>query len=116
MFKKLVITLGLLLAAGLFGFALWLWPDYVARTTTLKTLNAENVTLTDYTDVETARQLEADNYRVVLDSDNQGSKGVAAYAMKINGVEYWVELKREGNWFPRETLKRISVFQPDGSN
>ncbi|MFD1392320.1 hypothetical protein ACFQ3L_01810 [Lacticaseibacillus jixianensis] len=116
MLKKLLLGGTTVIVLVAIGFGLWLWPDFSARRTTLKTLNDPNVVLTRYTDPHTARALEADSYRVVLDSDNQGDGKTAAYAMKLNGVTYWVELTRRGSIFPRETLKKISPFDPHGGN
>ncbi|KRN25317.1 hypothetical protein [Lacticaseibacillus camelliae] len=116
MFKKLLIALSALVVLVGAGFTVALWPDHVARTTTLETLNAKGCDLTRYADPETAQALQSDNYRVVLESDDQGWAGTAAYAMRINGVSCWVELSRTGKFFPREKLVRISTYQPDGTN
>lgn len=116
MFKKLLIGGASLVALIALCFALMLWPDFSARHATLEALNDPNVELTRYTDPQTARALEADSYRVVLDSDDQGSGNTAAYAMKLNGVTYWVELTRHGRFFPQDTLKKISPFDPSGGN
>lgn len=116
MFKKLLIALSALLVVGGIGFGVALWPDFVARSTTLNTLNAKQCDLNRYTDPETAQALQSDHYRVVLQSDDQGWAGTAAYAMQINGVSCWVELSRRGRFFPQEKVLRISTFRPDGAN
>lgn len=116
MFKKLLIALSTLLVLLGVGFTVALWPDHVARTTTLNTLNAKPTDLSRYADPKTAQTLQADSYRVVLESDDQGWSDTAAYAMRINGVSYWVELSRSGRFFPKEKLVRISTYRTDGTN
>lgn len=57
MFKKLLVALSALLVVGGIGFGVALWPDFVARSTTLNTLNAKQCDLNRYTDPETAQAL-----------------------------------------------------------